>query len=69
MLFRIMKSYTNRHMGATLKELMLRIQLEKEVDSKLHSIDEKDSQLVDLFCNHHVLFHILSSILFGLYSY
>lgn len=43
-------------MGASLKELMLRMQLEKEVDSKLRSIDEKDFQLVDLFCNNHVLF-------------
>jgi hypothetical protein len=49
-----MKSYTNRHMGDSLKELMIRIQIERKVEEHLHIEGEKDTQLSDLFCESHV---------------
>lgn len=54
---RIMKDYTNRHMGNALKELMVRIQMEKKVEDLLHFTDDKDCKLAELFCNSHVCFH------------
>jgi len=50
---RIMKDYTNRHMGSALKELMIRIQMEKQVENLLHFADDKDCELSELFCNSH----------------
>lgn len=52
-----MKDYTNRHMGNALKELMVRIQMEKKVEDLLHFTDDKDCKLAELFCNSHVCFH------------
>lgn len=41
-------------MGDSLKELMLRIQIERKVEEYLHFESEKDTQLSDLFCESHV---------------
>jgi hypothetical protein len=41
-------------MGLALKELMIRIQLEREVDELLHKAEEKDSKIINLFSDKHV---------------
>jgi hypothetical protein len=50
---RIMKDYTNRHMGNSMKEIMIRIQMENKVEHSLHSTDDKDCKIAELFCNTH----------------
>jgi hypothetical protein len=47
---RIMK---DRHMGNSMKEIMIRVQMENKVEHLLHSTDDKNCKIAELFCNTH----------------
>lgn len=52
--FRILKDYTNRHMDSSLKEVMIRIQMEAQVNSIFHNCEDREKEVTDLFLNTHV---------------
>jgi hypothetical protein len=54
---RILKDYTNRHMDSSLKEVMIRFQMEAKVNSLIfHNPEDRDKEVTDLFLNTHVCF-------------
>lgn len=57
-----MKYYTNRQMGNSMKEIMIRIQMENKVEHSLHSTDDKDCKIAELFCNTHVCIRYYSCL-------
>jgi hypothetical protein len=53
-LVRIMKNFTDRHMGNSLKELMTRDEFEKRVKKLCGNSRDKETKISDMFCSSHV---------------
>jgi hypothetical protein len=53
-LVRIMKSFTDRHMGNSLKEVLIRDEMEKRVKKFFRYSRDKETKISDMFCSSHV---------------